>query len=259
MQWQNSGAQEKNKSGKKCITWVGKIPQPHKCTLAPRERRAHRPRSSQGSYLGEMNYLASCLGVDPQLWPYGHSDDWYCKITISGTHACQEGSNPLTRQCTYFLFLLPGEPPQKFKLIPQFPLSSWNWKHNRSPGRKNIWKLPIVLNSMAKLAWVWLLLISISQPAQSDEENASQNWLNPNGHDENFKDIYTIGDPVTIRWTGWDSAYTDYYMDSKTIANLYLTSWNSSDYSYSRILACTLYPSHILLNDELTILRNSHG
>lgn len=112
---------------------------------------------------------------------------------------------------------------------------------------------------MAKLAWVWLLLISISQPAQGDEENASQNWLNPNGHDENFKDIYTIGDPVTIRWTGWDSAYTDYYMDSKTIANLYLTSWNSSDYSYSRILACTLYPSHILLNDELTILRNSHG
>ncbi|KAJ5337431.1 hypothetical protein MYU51_017413 [Penicillium brevicompactum] len=88
---------------------------------------------------------------------------------------------------------------------------------------------------MGNVAWVWLLLISVSQLAQSSE-TARSHWQRPNGDDKNFKETYSIGDSLQIQWAGWDSSYTNQWMNNETKANLYVNAWNSDYSSFSKIL-----------------------
>ncbi|CAG8152508.1 unnamed protein product [Penicillium olsonii] len=89
---------------------------------------------------------------------------------------------------------------------------------------------------MANVAWVWLLLISVLQLAQSSE-TARSHWQRPDGDDKNFKEVYSIGDLLQIQWAGWDSSYTKRFKNNETQAKLYVNAWNSDYSSFSKILS----------------------
>lgn len=94
------------------------------------------------------------------------------------------------------------------------------------------------LSAMANLAWVSLLLILGFQLVLS-AETYRDHFVVPDGSKDDFSQTFYNGDTLNVRWAGWDFRWTDQFMDGVTKASLYVGTWNSSVYSYNRILSCT--------------------
>ncbi|CAI7613061.1 unnamed protein product [Penicillium viridicatum] len=88
---------------------------------------------------------------------------------------------------------------------------------------------------MAKLSWIWLLLISVSQVVRSDGTRRDR-WVKPNGENiENFKERYYIGDTLNIEWKGWNTTETEGFVmkNGETRAKLYVRAWDPGYSSWS--------------------------
>lgn len=95
-----------------------------------------------------------------------------------------------------------------------------------------------VLSSMAYLAWVSLFLISLSRLVLSD--SAQDHWIAPDGSQDDFSLTFYNGDTLDIQWIGWDSTWTDPYLNGVTVANLYLTSYYGYNYSDFLSMYCLI-------------------
>lgn len=94
---------------------------------------------------------------------------------------------------------------------------------------------------MAKLSWIWLLLISVSQVVRSDGARRDR-WVKPNGENiENFEERYYIGDTLNIEWKGWNTTETEGFVmkDGETRAKLYVRAWALQYSNWSDFRTCT--------------------
>ncbi|KAJ5932633.1 hypothetical protein N7516_007122 [Penicillium verrucosum] len=85
---------------------------------------------------------------------------------------------------------------------------------------------------MANLAWVWLLLISVSQVAQSASGRTV--WRTPSGNNKDFVTTYYIGSTLTIDWSGWDPSVLDRDMNGTSEADLWVNAWNTDFSTWSK-------------------------
>ncbi|CAG8071124.1 unnamed protein product [Penicillium nalgiovense] len=85
---------------------------------------------------------------------------------------------------------------------------------------------------MANLAWVWLLMISVSQMAQSAPTRTV--WRTPSGNNEDFVTTYYIGSTLTIDWSGWDSSILNRDMNGTSKADLWVNAWNTDFSTWSK-------------------------
>lgn len=111
---------------------------------------------------------------------------------------------------------------------------------------------------MAKLAWIWLALISLFQVAYSKETDRSH-WVVPDGSkDGNFLSTYYVGDSIRVEWVGWDSSFTDRLMANSEEGNLYVNAWNSNYSSFVKIISCMGFlTTSQALDDVLMFVRDS--
>jgi hypothetical protein len=93
-------------------------------------------------------------------------------------------------------------------------------------------ELPFLLCFMANLAWVWLLMISVSQMAQSAPTRTV--WRTPSGNNEDFVTTYYIGSTLTIDWSGWDSSILNRDMNGTSKADLWVNAWNTDFSTWSK-------------------------
>ncbi|KAJ5158122.1 uncharacterized protein N7500_007773 [Penicillium coprophilum] len=85
---------------------------------------------------------------------------------------------------------------------------------------------------MANLAWISLLLISVSQVAQS--KLARNVWRTPSGNNKDFVTTYYIGSTITIDWSGWDSSFLNEDMNGTSKADLWVNAWNINVSTWSK-------------------------
>ncbi|CAI7613917.1 unnamed protein product [Penicillium palitans] len=85
---------------------------------------------------------------------------------------------------------------------------------------------------MANLAWVWLLMISVSRVAQSAPTRTV--WRTPSGNNEDFVTTYYIGSTLTIDWSGWDSSILNRDMNGTSKADLWVNAWNTDFSTWSK-------------------------
>ncbi|KAJ5181689.1 hypothetical protein N7449_011836 [Penicillium cf. viridicatum] len=85
---------------------------------------------------------------------------------------------------------------------------------------------------MANLASVWLLLISVSQVAQSAPTRTV--WRTPSGNNKDFVTTYYIGSTLTIDWSGWDSSVLNRNMNGTSKADLWVNAWDTDFSTWSK-------------------------
>lgn len=93
-------------------------------------------------------------------------------------------------------------------------------------------ELPFLLCFMANLALVWLLLISVSQVAQSAPSRTV--WRTPSGNNKDFVTTYYIESTLTIDWSGWDSSVLNRDMNGASKADLWVNAWNTDFSTWSK-------------------------
>ncbi|EED17790.1 conserved hypothetical protein [Talaromyces stipitatus ATCC 10500] len=80
-----------------------------------------------------------------------------------------------------------------------------------------------------------LLLAAISPLFQTVTAVTVQSyWKIPDGNQSDFASTYTEGNILPTAWNGWDSSWTNYYLNGTTIADLWVTSYNFKQYQYSQ-------------------------
>jgi hypothetical protein len=71
-------------------------------------------------------------------------------------------------------------------------------------------------------------------------ETVQSFWTVPNGAlGGDFKQTFIDGETLPISWEGWSSVWTDTFLDSVTVADLWVTSYNYEQYQYSQLLTST--------------------
>jgi hypothetical protein len=92
------------------------------------------------------------------------------------------------------------------------------------------------MESVHVLATTLLLQIVTAQTVQSS-------WIVPNGSLSDFAQTFTAGGALPITWDGWNSGWTNEYLDNATVVDLWVTSYNFAQYQYSQYLTGMLFPS----------------
>ncbi|OKL59379.1 hypothetical protein UA08_05252 [Talaromyces atroroseus] len=67
-------------------------------------------------------------------------------------------------------------------------------------------------------------------------QTVQSSWAVPNGSLSDFAQTFTEGKAMPIAWDGWDSGWTDEFLDNDTVADLWVTSYNYAQYEYSQYL-----------------------
>lgn len=95
------------------------------------------------------------------------------------------------------------------------------------------------VGSMAKVPWIWLLLLLVLRVVRS-EETRRDRWVKPDGDDtKDTKTSYQIGDTLNIEWKGWGADETEKFMESgEPRAKLYVASADSEHSKWSELLTC---------------------
>ncbi|CRG87128.1 hypothetical protein PISL3812_04143 [Talaromyces islandicus] len=80
------------------------------------------------------------------------------------------------------------------------------------------------------------ILMIASFPHLVAAETAQNHWKVPNGNQADFSQTFTNGEILPIAWNGWNSEWTDDFLDGTTVANLWVTSYNYKSYQYTQEL-----------------------
>ncbi|KAJ5908721.1 hypothetical protein N7495_001403 [Penicillium taxi] len=88
-------------------------------------------------------------------------------------------------------------------------------------------RMPLLLGSVVALGY-------FSQLVASD--SIQSHWTTPDGSESDLSQTFTNGETIAVAWTGWDSGWTDGYMDGQTVADLWVTSFSWDALEYSSLL-----------------------